>query len=387
MQSYFENSSRSQKNFSFNYDPSLQYEWVDKQNVKLTWRKAPLNKNFYSYEIQHLELGDYTGTYQTSINDTVATIPLANKFGTFAQVILTTLPQGGNTFGIQSVQNIPVGKSFPSFYQGNIVYNKTSNKYFALQSLAQESSNLIRIDGTSFQLEATLRMGRIASGKSIALSENGQYLYVSLADTIKEIDQNSLSVLSNHYFQGYSIISVSNTNLIATNSAGGKLIKMPEFTVIQTSTNNDMVISPSGNYLNADKNIWKWNGASFDLLASNKQTDLYGAQFENDQKLIIIDTDTVKVFDLSSFTVQNKIPVEWYTTSTVVYDPTSGFIGRLLSTNSGESGLYYLYNSDNSQPVKIIDVGYNNTSYGVYDIILNNNMICSNGCIVPLSFF
>ncbi len=161
---------------------------------------------------------------------------------------------------------------------------------------------------------------------------------------------------------------------------------MSDFTIIKSSA-GPQTLSPSGKFLLSNDKVLEWNGSSFIEKGSLDVTNLYYGIFKGDEKLILVYMNKIKVVDMNTMIVENEITKGDFYSQTVVYDPISDLIGRFEPIGYGDTGIYFLYALNSPTPIKTFEIGYTEISRSVYDIILNNNLLCSNGYLVPLSFF
>ncbi len=379
----FQNSEATQQAYEFVYDPELQFEWLNKQQVKFTWKKTPFYENFTGYKFGVFGLTNVVFNKET-INDTTVTFEPDMKFGSTRAADLKVYSQSyDDDNAAKSKTILTFGKIIPSFYSKSIIYNKVLNKYFALQYVQQDDYKLIRIDGTTFNVEAEIPVGR--SG-GFSISENGEYLYVTSYTNTKRIDPNTFEVLATYDISGYSITVSDNHWISVLGQANNSLIRMSDFTIIKSSA-GPQTLSPSGKFLLSNDKVLEWNGSSFIEKGSLDVTNLYYGIFKGDEKLILVYMNKIKVVDMNTMIVENEITKGDFYSQTVVYDPISDLIGRFEPIGYGDTGIYFLYALNSPTPIKTFEIGYTEISRSVYDIILNNNLLCSNGYLVPLSFF
>ena len=379
----FQNSEATQQTYEFVYDPSLQFEWLNKQQVKFTWKKTPFYKNFTGYKMIVSGLNNDVFNNET-INDTTVTFEPDLKFGSVRAADLKVYSQSyDDDNAAKSRTTLSFGKIIPSFYAKSIIYNKVLNKYYALQKVQQDDYKLIRIDGSTFDLEAEMPVGR---SEGLAISDNGKYLYITSSTSTNRVDPNTFEVLASYDIPGYSITVSDNHWINVAGQANNSLIQMSDFTLIKSSVGRQ-TFSPSGKFLLSNDKLLEWNGSSFVEKGSLDLTNLYYGIFKGDDKLILVYMNKIKVVDINTLVVVNEITKGDFYSETVVYDPISDLIGRFEPIGYGDSGTYFLYALNSPTPIKTFHIGNTEISRSVYDIILNNNLLCSNGYLVPLSFF
>jgi hypothetical protein len=376
-------SSVTQKDFSFAFDPMLKHMWIDKKNVKLTWRKTPFFKNFQKYDL--VVSGSPIDQFSiTSINDTSIIFEPKIKFGSERSAIIKHFAQKEYTGMPQSIDNIGIGEKMPPFYQNNIIFNGDLNKYFIVQYVKDSDYKLVRVNGTTLAAEQELpvKLG------AIAISENGEYFYLSSENSLKRLDPLTFQVIENFNDAGV-VTSVSNNNLVSVAKFGAsQLLKMPESSILKSWANPRIKVSPSGKLLFSENQLFEWDGISFRPKGTLGTLDgLFYVLFQGDEKVIIVLYNSIKVLNVSTMQIENTILKNDFNSQTVVYDSYSRLVGRFEPTESNQSGTYYLYDLNVSSPIRTFEIGFNDISYGIYHTLINNNLICSNGYILPLSFF
>jgi hypothetical protein len=378
-----QSSPPSQEDFAYVYNPAITYTWLNQQEVQVTWRKAPLYKNFTMYSAtvfgQPFEYFNYT-----SINDTAFVFQPNVNFGSIRSAVLNV--HGASTDEInaqRSTTDISVGKLFPSFYGKEISYNTSLDKYFAIQYVQEPNFNLVRINGSTLEAEQTLPAQHGAMG----ISENGQYLYLQTDNGLSRLDPLTFDELGHYNTTGYRV-AVSNNNLVGLSRIdGSSLIKMPENTIVKSSTNQRIALSPSGKYILMGSELFEWDGTELVLQGTIDVDGFYFGIFKGDEKLILVYVDAIKVVDIETMAIENTISNASSYSQTIVYDPVYDLIGRFEQIGYGETGTYYLYKPDNPNVVKTFTIGQNAVSYSIYHVLLNGHLLCSTGFIAPLSYF
>jgi hypothetical protein len=283
----------------------------------------------------------------------------------------------------RSTIDISVGQVMPAFYGKSISYSAPLNKYFAIQYVQEPNFNLVRINGSTLEVEQTLPAQHGAMG----ISENGQYLYVQTDNGLYQLDPLTFDELAHYNTTGYRVV-VSDNNLVGLSRiSGSSLIKMPENTILKSSTNQRIAMSPSGKYVLMGEELLEWNGANLIPSGTIDGDGFYFGIFKDDEKLILVYADEIRVMDIETMAIENTISKGSSYSETIVYDPVSDMIGRFEPIGYGDTGTYYLYELDNPNAVKTFTIGNNQISYSIYHLLLNNHLLCSTGFIVPLLYF
>lgn len=357
----------SQQVFDFDYSPGLAFEWQDIQHVKLTWHKAPFYKNFQSYELGY---GDYKTT--TDINDTTAVETPLFIFPEPSTIFLTIKARGGYPL-VEGVSVTPTSK-FPPF-NGSIVYNSALGKYFTMTYLANSRSTLSRIDGTSLQVEQTYDL----TDGTFALSDNGMYLYVSQGRQFKLLNPLDFSETAVYDIDAIAppplnSIQVADNNVITIRrGAISVAMAMPGKTVLLSNvTDNPYYISPSGNHLAGDGHLWSWDGTQFNSVLAVEPS--FRAVFRDDRHVMLQRIQGVDMIELASGKLVAALPLRG---GNLVYDKVSDLLGF-------DDYKYRLFNAATGEEVTSFPV-LSHSSW-VYSIA-NNKIICTNGTLLPLSYY
>jgi hypothetical protein len=380
----------SSREYTYDYNPSLTYEWVDKTHAKLTWRKTPFYNNFLVYNFTFYNHSSIELHTLDNVADTSVVVE-PQIFFVEKQLAKVEVWSPVAFVANSSMVTLKLGTEFPSFYDRHIEYSKSLDKYFTIAKDAANNNQLVRINGTTHAIEQTLSL----YGGNFALSDNGQYLYIARDNLLRQIDPLNFSTLVTHdlndidntYKGYYDGLQVSDNHFVTLKAGGESLVlKMPAMTVLmRTPDNQRMVISPSGNHLVAANQVWEWNGTQFDAKATLSGT-YYGAIFRNDSQILLTEYEKASVFNLSTLNISSTFPISSYG-ETLVYDKGSDLAGFYNVDYSSPLVTYRLYDLTTGDLAELFDIGNPQISNGQYVILLNNQLICSTGSILPLSYY
>src|SRR5687768_2929053 len=165
----------TEKEFEVPYDPRLTWEWLNTEELKLTWSKPPCYASFTSYELLYGPYYDQESVTVDKLLDTSLIIKPGLRFAARLDVIVYVNPYRINTYNrdyASSRNSAFIGTAFPSFFNGSVLYNQTLNKYFTLRPKYSGMYELTRFSGEDYHEEQKLE---IPTG-TISLSENGAHL-------------------------------------------------------------------------------------------------------------------------------------------------------------------------------------------------------------------
>lgn len=374
-----------EKYFEYPFDLSLTSEWADKTHIKFTWRKTPFYKNLTSYTVSFTGGIDTRSFIIEQANDTTLTVDAQMTYAESKTISLVVYPVRPVTYHYDFIYTHTTfyhGSLFPTLFEYQPTYHPTLNKYFATSG----NSNPVyffRINASTNMVEDTI----LTNSKEFAVSDNGQYLYLSEKNILTRYDPLDFSVKQTfdlstrtdiNNYQDWRI-SISNTNKLAISDYGRSyVIDMNTFTVIQQwlhpgSGDNRITISPNGNYMIRQGKIYAWNGTQFIENGSTyNKNNISRYIFKNDEKLILGRGGMIDVIELATGTLEREITTKAYD---ITYDPVSNLMSGRDSNNR-----IYIYSLDSSQPL---------TSFVVKGniVLQNNQLIAGHGFILPLSFY
>jgi hypothetical protein len=379
-------STADEREYISTYAIDMQWEWVDKTNIKLTWRKAPFYKNLTSYVVKFSVTNDLREFKITNANDTVLIFDAQLKYPQVKYLLLIAYPLRIDTYHpdyIYESKNFYLGTPFPDRSGNKLTYNQSLDKYYIIQS-----GRLLRVDGSTNLGEDTVA----TSTDQFAVSENGQYVYTSKANTLTAYDPMDfsnatvydLSTRINSNIWDNRTISVSNTNKIAiADGSKSYIIDMNNYTAVQSwihssGGDNRIWISPGGNYMLRQGIIYTWGTNQFVETGTYNKTSLKNVVFKKDEKLILSKYGSIEIMDLASGTLERTVLTG--VVDDLTYDPVTDLLGGGGIQKSNGPYIYYLYSLTGTEPLKQLEIGG-----GL--LLANSNLIYSGGLTIPLSFF
>ena len=382
----------AEKEFEDPYDINPTWQWGDKTNGTVTWRKTRYYKNFTSYTVSFNNgIGDPRLFTLTNVNDTTITLDSELIFSVGARATVIAYPVRIDNYHYDYVyghaEGIHLGKTFPWYfypdpYIDQTTYNPSLGKYFALYHY--EQTQLIRINGTTNNVEQNFV---VPPGGNFHLSDNGQYLYVMQGDEFTRINPSTFSII-----QSYNVSSLCGSNggsnwqsslsgsnrLALTYINGSFVLDMNSFSIVQQwpYDGKTIQISPTGTYVIRGNEILKWNSTQY-VSVGNVGGTRKRIFVENDSKVLLDKIDRVEVLNLTTMSVERTITLEGG--YNLRYDPTSGLLGGYTDPFSGGPLRFYLYNLNSNTKIKDFPVAG-------YMVLLNSSLVAP-GSILPISFY
>jgi hypothetical protein len=379
-------SPSDEREIEIPYTLDVQYSWATNNDLKVTWRKPRLYKNLGAYELTFFP--DYEDPRKfiiTDVNDTTITFGAQIKFPAWKIVKVAAQPKMtySYTSNVYGQVDVILGKIFPSHDKFSLVYNPTLNKYFAAGYHNNERA-VMKINAETFEVEQSFP----SLHGSFAISPNGQYCYVLNDVTLSRLDPNDFSVLqtnevTSNYNPSYPWqMKVSNNNrLVAGSVVGSSVWDMTTFTRIDEFTSNNLTaISPDGVFLFGYGTLFRFDGEDYHIDDSLDEPGTAG-DFTTDNKFIAYKNGTIRVYNLNTMSLIRSIPSE---ANFIGQDPATGLIGGF----SGDYGPknFYIFSEDQNSAINEFEIG-NIDPYYTSKVLLNNQIICSCGNVVPLSQF
>lgn len=359
-------STKDEIRFSSEYNTDLRYEWTSKTEVRLTWRKIKFPANLLYYVVG----GGGVSITKTNASDTTVTINPQVRFGN--GIIFNAA-----AYAIGQLQ-VPASYSATTVRMGNTIpvtrkpfYNKALHKYFALRTDDNNVTKLVRLNGTTFEIEVESSY----PVNTFSISDNGQHLYAGYSNTVKQIDPLTLNEVTSYTYSALKLTVSDNNHVLIQKDNGTVVVKMPENTVLATFGNANSTLSTS-KYLMYGSALYEWNGTSYTLKHTYEAENFQYSVFDGDKHVVMIYYGGTRVADIASNSIINQFP---YYSDNVEVDRDNNRFGVLVSTMNDKT--YYIYDFNNTTPVYSIPV-----TDGLY-YIQNNNLICSAGLQLPLSFF
>ena len=359
-------STKDEIHFASPYNTDLRYEWTSKTEIRLTWRKIKFPANLLYYSVG----GGSVSNTVTNPSDTSLVVNPQVRFGSgivFQAAAYTAGPL-----------QVPASYSATTVRMGNPIpvtrkpfYNKALHKYFALRTDDNNVTKLVRLHGTTFEIEAESAFPVY----TFSISDNGQHLYAGYGSTVKRIDPLTLNEVASYAYSAMKLTASDNNHVLIQKDNGTVVVKMPENTVLATFGNSNSTLSAS-KYLMYGSALYEWNGSSYTLKHTYEPENFQYSVFDGDKHVVMSYYGGTRVADIASNTIINQFP---YYSDNIEVDRENARFGVLVSTLNDKT--YYIYDYNNTTPVYTIPV-----TDGLF-YIQNNNLICSAGLQLPLSFF
>lgn len=374
------------KDFEYVYDPVLAFEWVDREQVRVAWHRPLIAHSFKDYEVA-FRFSDRKVI--TSIADTAVVFKPEISFGQIASFSLTVHPKGGRCEGGESLYTrISLGDVFPQFTGSEIAYCRDNDKYYS-RKYADNEYYLVRIDGKTGTIEQTM----LLDGK-FTISPNGKYLYISYDNVLRQLDPLTFAIIKTHNLYELSDVNTSIAgNFTASDNQlislatydSNYVVKMPDFEVVYSSAGNHSIgMSPLGNTMVSDGKLWRWTGAAF--TATHTFSNSFHPMFKDDNTLIkIYYNSKISIQNLSTFEETSvQLPPN---TDVITYDPVSDMIGYTEESSSYASTTPFHLIDMQAGNAKTFTVAQLDNHRGEHIFLINNQILCSRGFSIPLSYY
>jgi hypothetical protein len=381
-------SATSQNEFTLEYDPKFGFEWINKDEVKLSWMKHPL-KSLRQYKLT-LFSDPYSYQDKTNSEDTTFIFQPHILFGNERSAMLEMIPYGELCYNVvRADTQIQLGNSFPQFYENTIAFNASSGKYFAIQKDSNWEDKLVRIGDTGVEQSYSLGSGQFA------LSPSGGFLYVASENVMKELDAMTFEVkqiLNLSDLSGGELnkvwgnMTVSDNNILTIVTTRGSFVLDESFSILRKTISDPAIsISPSGKYLFSSDSIFQWDGSQFQGKATQKLPDVFRSIFEDDGKVILAYYNTIGIFDLNTMSMESRTFFDGKIAS-ITFDSESGLIGAFKESYNDGIATFSLYDRS-ANPLTTFTIANPDTHTGIYTLLINNHLICSRGTSLPLSYY
>lgn len=374
------------KEFEYVYDPALQFEWIDREQVRVTWRKPRIADSFQQYETY---LAPTTRNVITSLADTVVVLTPDLAFGQRVSFTLTVKPKGGRCEAwTQAHQHIYMGNDFAPFTGNKISYCKEIDQYFTRQYTGDDYE-LVRINGSTNKVEDSM----LIDGE-FSVSQNGKYLYITYDNVLRQLDPMTFSVLKTYnlyelsdvYTTVAANLAVSDNNRLSFATYDSSyVVEMPEFKVLYRAARDYGIgMSPSGNTLVSNGKVWNWDGTAF--ISKHNFTDAFDAVLKDDETLIkIYYRDKISIQNLSTYQ-ETSIPLQ-ENADVIAYDPESDLIGYAQESSGYDRTTTFHLIDIQARSVKQFPVAQLDNHRGEHIFLINNQILCSQGSSIPLSYY
>lgn len=368
------------------YDPALDFEWIDREQVRVAWRKPLIANSFKDYEVT---FRFSNRTVITSIADTAFIVKPEVSFGEIASFSLTVHPKGNRCEGAVPIyKTVRLGDAFAAFTGDKIAYCRETGQYYT-REYANDEYSLIRINGATNAIEQTM----LLDGE-FSVAPNGEYLYITYNNVLRQLDPTTFAVVKtyNLYELGdaYATLAgnlgVSNNHRVALVTYDSNyVVQMPAFKVLYRAAKDyGMGLSPSGNSLVSNGKLWTWNGSAF--VEKHSFSDSFRATFRDDETLI-------KVYYRNKISIQNLLTSQEYSIALqpnadiVAYDPVSDLIGYAQESSSYDRTTPFHLIDMQANSVKQFTVAQLDNHRGQHMFLINNRILCSQGSSMPVSYY
>jgi hypothetical protein len=373
------NSESDEELIEFDYDPALQFEWADNQTLQLSWRRPEFYNSMGSYKIYFPNDVDSRSFNITDVNDTTLQIEGLMKFPAYKQLAVSVTPKKANDYNKGdriSFQFAIIGKYFPWFEGESLTYNSMLKKYFAISYIEFQKS-LVSIDPVTLEIERSFP----SDEGMFAVSENGEHLYVADNDKLFRLDPMDFTVKEEIDFpvnsSYYKYMKVSNNKRLVVEN---EVWDLNTGTMIQTMPTGAYAISPNGEFAFGFGKLYRYNVSTFQEVTQLGTLGSWG-EFTTDNRFLSYPGGTIKVFDLSTMSLESAIPCE---ASYLHLDPATGLIGGFTDDFEQGPKKFYVFSTSGLQ--KEINIANISTQYS-YMLLVNDNLVCSSGNIVPVSWY
>ena len=379
-------STAAMEDFEYVYDPALQFEWIDKEQVRVTWRKPDIAIGFNSYEAG---LGYSNLTTITSISDTAVIVKPGISFGQSTSFALKVHTNGNPCEGAWPVYvDIKLGNEFAGFTGTKIVYSTETDQYYTREYTDNEYK-LIRIDGTRGTVDQTTVMDG-----EFSLAPNGGYLYITYDNVLRQLDPMTLEVVRSHnlYDLGGAYASIAGNFSVSDNHRisiatydSNYVVQMPDFKVLYRAKKDfNMGMSASGNSVVSNGKLWTWNGTAY--IEKHTFADAFRPTFRDDETLIkTYYGDKISIQDLTTY--QERSITLQPNPDVIVYDPVSDLIGYAQESSYYDRTTTFHLIDMHANPVKQFTVAQLDNHRGQHIVLINNRILCSLGSSIPLSYY
>lgn len=372
----------SEKEFEVASDPQISWEWLNNDELKLTWRKPACYSSFTSYVIDY---GPYDRRETITVDkllDTTLIIKPNLKFAAYLDVFLRVNPYRINTYSMDYVSSRTaafLGTKFPTFFNGRVQFNQGLNRYFIVRPI-NGVYNLIRVNPDDNYEEQRVEIRT----RNVSISRNGAHLLIANGNTLTRIDPLTLTAMETFDLATLEAayaewtFNVSDNNILsATNYGGTYIVDLSDFHVIQELPFDfSTIISPDGNYLIRRNEILALENGQYVSKMSILDNSHSGRQFISNNRLLLPAGGTLLVIDLNSFSVINRILVEGAYQG---YDPVSGLASSVSTQFDAGPRRMFLHSLDMKEAIKTIEIAGS--------VTLMNNALVADGLITPLSSY
>ena len=374
------------KQFEYVYDPAVAFEWIDREQVRVTWHKPRIANSFKDYETS-FKFSNRTVT--ASIADTVVILKPEISFGQTASFSLIVHTNGSRCEGGSPVYtSISLGNKFPIFTGTKALYCREIDQYFT-REYTGNAYNLVRIDGKTNTVQQTM----LLDGE-FAVSPNGKYLYITYDNVMRQLDPMTFTVIKTYNLYELSDVYTSlagnftvsdNHHISLVTYDANYVIQMPDFKVLYKGPKDyGMGMSPSGNTVVSNGKLWTWNGTA--LTEKYTFSDSFQPIFKNDETLIkIYYNNKISIQNLSTYQ-ENSIALQ-PNPDVIVYDPVSDFIGYAQKSSTYSSTTPFHLIDMQATSVRQFTVAQLDNHRGQHIFLINNRILCSLGSSIPLSYY
>jgi hypothetical protein len=380
-------SSRTQHQYEYPYNPSFtaKLRYDVSQSIEISWRPVPaiFSRNFVAYTV--VSSGSTNATYsKLGIKDTTLTFPSKLSMTPYPSqdlyVKLKFAASGSSSEPLTKFmesETVKYGKKIVGWFY-RIVYSPDLNRYFVSKPNAPDGPyEIVRLNA-AFEIEQRKAWPAAAT---LAISENGQHLYVTSGQSLVNVDPMTLENIASFNISATEI-SVTNGNLIAvSNSTDSKLIKMPEQNVLATSEwFRPISVSNSGMCYYSTGHIYQWDGSSYadrGFLAGLAGKVI----FMSDTEVARVNVPTIDIRDVATLALKRTIQHNAISQDNVFYDSPGNSFGYYHQPNSTEEDFFVTAvlpsGETRTRQLRALDGTLTGFTF------LNKNIIATHGYVFP----
>jgi len=310
--------------FASLYHPDMRLAALPGGGTKIEWNLPPFYNN-----IESISIALDGNLVSSTIPPTATSFDIADNiaFGDPKRLAigLSSVTQSNGNASINTyTETLTVGVKLPA---GKVQYDRFADRYYLLISQSTQDysfpGNVINIlDGDLKIIDSKAFGNERGECHSLILSPDGNFLYLHFKETVLKVNPTTLEVVDQYLLPTHEPYFYLLNNYISA-SNNGRISFMSDTTLYVSDFNTKSILfskgifaqpfhlNESGEYLVSDNEVYKFDGASFQLESTLPFSSIRFARFiESSQKMLIATNQSVYEYDFINKSIQASYDFE-----------------------------------------------------------------------------
>jgi hypothetical protein len=288
--------------FNYNYDAKMELTKLESGQARLSWIRAPFYKNVRSMKVSIGSYAPPVAVDNIQPDQTFVDLQFDAVFGSLYEFYLTLnakVDKASFYFDHVSVwKKLTYGKRIPVF--SDIEYSEAEDAYYvsANSNYSDDPPGIYRLD-TGLNVTDTILYDVPDGDANLVCSPDGRYLYLLNSFLASKIEKNPFRISEAYnagdYFNDASMgegFAVTNNNLLLYHQRDyvNLLYYTSKELLLNVESRGDLHITADGKYVCNGPDLYKFNGAAYQLQGTLPYENIRFLRFLNSTTQILIAT-------------------------------------------------------------------------------------------------